>query len=264
MTNTQEKQLLSRKSLPARDYHVDSFTFENGHFVGHDGFVVPRDFAEFFERFPQYVAKWVSKRLWWRASITEVEDWTQELVMHLSSLPSGSKFRLAGKKDVIQAFDPVRMYGANQARFRYFINLCLANRFNTLYMRRKKKVLSNPKNLLIASVETNDQTVVFEGYSHEQSPQLRLEELQRSRHHNDELLLKEVLEAADVCDPGLRMMMEAFRATGTWKETARLLHLRDTERRSIPERLRKLGSLLLRRNADIGAAGCQQGSFFER
>jgi hypothetical protein len=260
MTNTQEKQLLSKKSHPARVYHVDPFTFENGHFVGHDGFVVPKDFAEFHERFPQYVAKWVSKRLRWRASIAEVEDWTQELVMHLSSLPSRSKFRRAGKLDVIQAFDPLRMYGANQARFRYFINLCLANRFNTLYMRRKKKPLSNPKSLFIASVETNNQVGGFEEISHEQSAQVRLEELNRSKQRDDDLLLKEVLELADVCDPGLRMVMEAFRATGTWKETARLLHLRDTERRSIPERLRKLGSLLLSRNAGIGAAGCHQGS----
>jgi hypothetical protein len=260
MTNTQEKQLLSRKSHPARVYHVDPFTFENGHFVGHDGFIVPKDFAEFHERFPQYVAKWVSKRLRWRASIAEVEDWTQELMMHLHSLPSGSKFRLAGKQDVVQTFDPVRMHGANEARFRYFINLCLANKFNTLYMRRKKKPMSNPKSLFIASVETNDQLVVFGEYSHEQSAQLRLVELQKSKQRDDELLLKEVLELADVCDPGLRMVMEAFRATGTWKETARLLHLRDTERRSIPERLRKLGSLLLRRNADIGTAGSHQRS----
>ena len=166
MTNTQEKQLLSKKSHPARIYHVDPFTFENGHFVGHDGFVVPRDFAEFYERFPEYVSNWLCKRLRHSACKEEVADWTQELLMHLHSLPSRSKFRLAGKQDVVQTFDPAKMHGANEARFRSFINRCLANKFNSLYTKRKKEPLSNPKNLCLVAAEVNEPMVASDEYCH--------------------------------------------------------------------------------------------------
>ncbi len=36
----------------------DSISVRNGRFVGDDGFVVPKDFAEFHERFPEYVRNW--------------------------------------------------------------------------------------------------------------------------------------------------------------------------------------------------------------
>jgi hypothetical protein len=38
----------------------DAFTVVDGHYVGHDGFVVPKNFDEFHERFPQYVRNWVN------------------------------------------------------------------------------------------------------------------------------------------------------------------------------------------------------------
>ncbi len=254
MANTKEKQSLSKKSHPARIYHVDAFTFENGHFVGHDGFVVPRDFAEFYERFPEYVSNWVWKRLGRSACKAEVADWKQELLMHLHSLPSGSKYRLEGKQDVVQTFDPVRMHGANEARFRSFINRCLANKFNTLHTKQKKEPLSNPRNLsLVVAVEADEPMVASDEYCHEQSAQLRLKELKRCKQRDDELRLKEVLELADACDPGLRKVMEAFRTTGTWQEAARRTHRKNLECQSIPERLRTLGRLLL--GGDTGSVG---------
>jgi DNA-directed RNA polymerase specialized sigma24 family protein len=253
MANTQEKQSSSKKSHPARIYHVDAVAFENGHFVGHDGFVVPKDFAEFYERFPEYVSNWVWKRLRRSACEAEVEDWSQELLMHLHSLPSGSKFRLVGKQDVVQTFDPVRMYGASEARFRSFINRCLANKFNTLYTKRKKEPLSNPRNLSLLAVETDEPMVISVEHCQEQSAHLRLKELKRCKQREDEMRLKEVLELADACDPGLRMMMEAFRTDGTWLKAARRLHCKSVECQSIPERLRTIGRLLLGGNS--GAVG---------
>ena len=70
-------------------------------------------------------------------------------------------------------------------------------------------------------------------------------DLKRSKQREDELRLKAVLELADACDPGLRMVMEAFRTTGVWQEAKQLLHCKNTECKSIPERLRTLGKLLL-------------------
>ena len=32
---------------------------EDGHIIGHDGFAVPKDFAEFYERFPRHARGFV-------------------------------------------------------------------------------------------------------------------------------------------------------------------------------------------------------------
>ncbi len=199
MANTQEKQFLSKKSCTPV-YHVDAFTFEDGHLVGHDGFVVPRDFTEFFERFPLYVSNWVRKRLRWSGSESDVQEWTQELLMHLHSLPPSSKHRLAGKQDVVQLFNPEKMHGANEARFRSFINRCLANKFNTIYLHRKKEPLSNPSNLLLATVETHEPMVASDEYCHEKSASLQQIDFRRCKQRDDEFRLNELSELADACE----------------------------------------------------------------
>jgi hypothetical protein len=40
---------------------TDPFTVRDARYVGHDGFVVPKDFDEFDQRFPHYIRKWVGK-----------------------------------------------------------------------------------------------------------------------------------------------------------------------------------------------------------
>jgi len=125
--------------------------------------------------------------------------------MHLYSLPSGSKYRRAGKQDVIETFNPVRMHGANEARFRSFINLCLANKFNSLYTKRKKEPLSNPRNLSLVAVETDEPMVISVEYCHEQSARLRLAQFRRSKQRESEFRLKERSDIADACDPRLRV-----------------------------------------------------------
>src|SRR5271165_5525379 len=114
----------------------DPFTIRDGHYVAHDGFVVPKDFEEFYERFPEYVRKWVSKHGDRFATNEDLEDWAQDLLAHLCCLPQTSKHRESGKKDVVQVFDPVLHYGANEARFRNYINRCLANKFSTMRSKR--------------------------------------------------------------------------------------------------------------------------------
>jgi hypothetical protein len=47
---------LSRKECP---YKGDPFTILAGHYIGDDGFVVPQNFNEFFERFPDYIWRWL-------------------------------------------------------------------------------------------------------------------------------------------------------------------------------------------------------------
>ena len=71
-----------------------------------------------------------------------IDDWTQDLCLHMSSLPATSKYRKAGKRDVIETFDPFRHFGANLPRFLNYVNRCLANRFRTIHSNRMKNPVS--------------------------------------------------------------------------------------------------------------------------
>lgn len=44
------------------------------HYVGHDGFVVPKDFDEFHDRFPQQVCHWVNRHVDRSTQKEDVED----------------------------------------------------------------------------------------------------------------------------------------------------------------------------------------------
>src|ERR1035441_5492739 len=134
-------------SISVENRTPDPFTVIDGHYVGHDGFVVPKNFDEFYERFPQYVRKWVRKHADRFAQPEDLEDWTQDLLIHMKYLPANSKHREAGKQDIVQTFDPQKHHGANQARFLNYINLCLANKFRTIHSKRRKDAMCHTGNL---------------------------------------------------------------------------------------------------------------------
>lgn len=151
----------------------DPFSVRDGRFVGDDGFVVPKNFDEFHERFPEYVRRWV-RRHKASASREDIEDWTQDLLIHLRYLPLNSKHRDAGKEDVIQTFDPQKHFGANQARFQNYINLCLTNKFRSLYAKRRKDALSQPGNMSLDTQRGwNDPRAVDEEFCHSHSVHLQ-------------------------------------------------------------------------------------------
>jgi hypothetical protein len=131
--------------------------------VGEDGFVVPKDFGEFFERDPSRVRRWVAKRLDRRFGPDVILDLEQDLLLYLCALPLDSRFRKKGANgrpdgctDVIQCFDPVRHYGATAGRFHNFINLCLANRLNTILARQRRNPICDLRNLCIANGQENE------------------------------------------------------------------------------------------------------------
>jgi hypothetical protein len=133
-------------SVKKKTYKSDPFTVRDGRYVGNDGFVVPRDFDEFYQRYPDYVRNWVSKHADRSAPREEIGE--------LDARPADprfttcrSKHREAGKEDIVETFDPVKHYGANEARFRNYINLCLANKFRTMHSKRMHDALSRPANL---------------------------------------------------------------------------------------------------------------------
>jgi len=63
------------------------------------------------------VRNWVARHVDKSTPKQDVEDWTQDLLIHLHCLPPNSKHRESGKQDVVQTFDPIKQYGASRARF---------------------------------------------------------------------------------------------------------------------------------------------------
>jgi hypothetical protein len=147
--------------------HCDVFTTnENGNFVGHDKFIVPKNFDEFYERYPDYITHWVKRRLGgYNAREEDVEDTTQELIIHMKYLPETSKFRQRGCTDVVQTFNPQQQYGASEARFRNYINNCLTNKFNTLHKKANRNPITRTGTISLSATTLNskgDESVMFE------------------------------------------------------------------------------------------------------
>jgi hypothetical protein len=207
----------------------DPFEVRDGHYVGHDGFVVPKDFSEFYQRFPDYVHQWVGKHVGGRASSEDVEDWTQELLVHLFHLPEKSKHREAGNEDIIQTFDPSKHYGANQARFRNYVNLCLANKFRTMYSRRMRDAVCRPNKLSIDDGLLESASSVTEGYCHWNSPQLRAAARTHGRQAHERVLVQDFVHFVQRHEPSILPVIEALLATQTHTEAADLLGMTETE-----------------------------------
>lgn len=138
------------------EYTGEPFTGEGGRFVGADEFVVPRDFVEFYERYPNYVRNWVSRRLRKISSHPDVEDWTNTLLGHLCAVPQGriieatedeeakhigGSLAKRGFVDVVNAYNPWAQYGASAKRFFSFINKCLANKYTSLNSKHRKDAM---------------------------------------------------------------------------------------------------------------------------
>jgi len=105
----------------------------DGHFIGFDGFEVPKDFTEFYERFPRYIKQFVMGHLR-NKNDWEREECENDLVVFLLTLPTQSKYRKPGYNghangctDRIQVFDPARSFGCSAPRWKSWLNRCLTN-----------------------------------------------------------------------------------------------------------------------------------------
>lgn len=127
---------------------------EDGHFVGCDGFVVPKNFVEFFEREPMSVRRFLMKKLHRQMVDEVVLDLEQDLLLHLHYLPASSKHRKEGKTDIIQCFDPSKHHGASAKRFHNYLALCMNNRFCTIMHKQKKNPIYHKNNLSIAGADS--------------------------------------------------------------------------------------------------------------
>jgi len=226
----------------------DPFTVVNGRYVGHDGFVVPKNFDEFHERFPQYVRNWVNRHADRSVPKEDREDWTQDLLIHLRYLPSTSKHRQAGKEDIVQTFDPYKHHGANQARFQNYINLCLGNKYRTIYSKRKKNPLCRPGNLsLTTHFDETDRDQIGDEFCHSHSSYLRKSCERQERQRDDRHRIGEFVDFVRRQDSYVLPVMEAIAATGTPSGAAEFLGTTEHDFSRMHTRLRKLGTCFVDR-----------------
>jgi hypothetical protein len=219
----------------------DLFTVVDGHYFGNDGFVVPKDFDEFYQRFPQHVRNWVGRHVDRSTPKQDVEDWTQDLLIHLNCLPVNSKHREAGKQDVVQTFDPHKHYGANSARFFNYINGCLGNKFSMMRSARMKNPLCRPGNLsLTTDWEDTDRNQVDDEFCHGHSDHLRRRCERQERQWDARHALAEFSEFVKREDSSVLPAMKAIEAVETSGAAAELLGTTKADFRRMRSRLREL------------------------
>jgi len=228
-------------SAESGEHRSDLFSIRDRHFVGHDGFIVPRDFAEFYTRFPDYVHRWVRKHAGKSALPEDVEDWSQELLLHLCSLPQESKYRDVGKQDAVETFDPVRHHGANEARFRNYVNVCLANKFRTMHSKRMKDALWRPGNISFnEQAGGDDPGSVDSEYCAAHSEALRTATATHEKQARDRALLVEFMNFVKRGHrKGLRPIATLL-LNGTRRDASDWLGITESEFAQILWRLREL------------------------
>jgi hypothetical protein len=245
-TATVGNQPVNFTNISVENRKPDPFTIADGHYVGHDGFVVPKNFDEFHERFPQYVRNWVKRHVDRSAPKEDVEDWTQDLTVHLKYLPATSKHREAGKEDIVQTFDPHKHHGANQARFQSYINLCLGNKFRTIHSARMKNPLCRSGNVsLTTHTEYADRDQGGDEYCHSNSQFLRRRCEREEKQQHDKQLITEFVNFVQSEDSSVLTAMGAIAAVGNSKAAAELLGTTNTEFCRMRSRLRQLGRCFL-------------------
>ena len=241
-TATAENQPVVFTDFPVEKKQTEPFTITDGRYVGHDGFVIPKDFDEFDQRFPHYIRNWVRKHSDESAQPEDLEDWTQDLLIHMRYLPPTSKYRTAGKQDIVQTFDPSKHYGANVRRFLNYINLCLMNKFRTMYLASKKNPLCRTGNLSLSGqmdVENRDQ--VNDEYCHEHSKRLRKSSEQAEKRAQDRHRITEFTDFVSREDSDVLPAIGATLATGTQTDAARFLRTTHARFARMNNRLRQLG-----------------------
>ena len=239
-------QPINFTNISVENRKPDPFTVVDGRYVGHDGFVVPKNFDEFHERFPHYVRNWVRRHSDTRTQPQDLEDWTQDLLIHLRYLPAISKHREAGKEDIVQTFDPHKHHGANQARFQNYINLCLGNKFRTMRSARIKNPICRPGNLsLNTHFEETDRDQVGDEYCHSHSEYLRRHCERQQRQAEDGYLIGKFVDYVRREDSGMVPAVRAILAAGNPDDAAQQLETRKADVCRTRDRLRLLGRCFL-------------------
>jgi hypothetical protein len=254
---------------PDSQYDVIQFDPRTGHHIGDDGFRVPNDFLEFYERYPNYIRNWVKKRLARFTVDEDVEDWTQDLIIHMKYLPQTSKHRKPGANervngctDVIETFNPIQQYGASERRFRSYVNFCLANKFNTVYSKRNKNPICRQGNVTIVtnvdpSHENGEYNVVDDAYCHVHSDYLSTATARTAQQYENYLLASEFRRYVAAREPELAPVVDAIQHSSSQHEAARSLSISETVFARHRARLKELAVSF--QNNDVGESKRKRG-----
>jgi hypothetical protein len=172
----------------------------------------------------------------------DLEDWTQDLVIHLKYLPATSKHREAGKEDIVQTFDPSKHYGANQPRFQNYINLCLTNRVRTIHSKRMKDAMCHTGNLsLTGQMDSERCGEVDDEYGHSHSEVLRSAAAASEKRARHRASVKKFIDFVRQEDPSVLPAIEAILATGTHGDGDGFLGTTGARFARLRTRMRQLG-----------------------
>jgi hypothetical protein len=209
-------------------YKGDPFTVVNDGgitYIGNDGFVIPKNIQELQEREPNYIRSWVIKKLQQQMILTpeNVEDWTQELYLHLANLPEDSVGRKPGYNeanpngctDLIQCFNPYSAFGASIRRFFFYVNRCLANKFESIHRFNQRNPLQRWGNFSFDPSMTfvpgdaqkrvgADEFVHANSFDHRESLQ------QIEAHRDNKIFVQRVREFVQEHQPDLIPFMDAI------------------------------------------------------
>ena len=225
---------------------TDPFTVVDGRYVGHDEFVVPQNFDEFRERFPEYIRNWVKRHVDRSTPEEDVEDWTQDLLIHLRYLPLISKHRQAGKEDIVQTFDPNKHHGANAARFFNYINLCLGNKLRSIRSKRMKNPICRAGNVSLGGhSDESDSGQVDDEFCHAHSVYLRVRCQRQERQRDARQALTEFAQFVQREDSSVLPAIGAILETGNAGGAAELLKTGKRDFSRTRARLRQLGRCFL-------------------
>jgi hypothetical protein len=143
-------------------------------------------------------------------------------------------------------FNPRKHYGANQARFQNYINLCLMNKFRTLYSKRMKDVLSQPGNVsLDTQREWHDSGSVNDEYCHTHSEHLREAAYASGKRDRDRAFIAEFLDFVRREDPSSIAAIEAFLVDGNQGTAGDFLGMTESRFARTRNRLCQLGRCFL-------------------
>lgn len=217
-------------------------------------FFVPKNFDEFYARYPHYIQNWVKRRLNKFAVDDDVEDWTQDLILHMRYLPIKSKHRqpganghVEGCRDVIETFDPVLQYGASERRFRNYLNFCLANKFLTVQAKKQKNPICRAGNIPFGSGSADENTNDMYGsgsgdeFVHANSEYLANNSAKSQKQQDDRLLTNEFRAFVELNDPSALPAIDALQSTGSVAEGAAFLGVEEGEYTRLRNRLKQLG-----------------------
>jgi hypothetical protein len=220
---------VSPKDNKGTELKSDPYTIsEDGHVVGHDGFIVPKDFEEFKTRFPNHVKNYVRAH-WISPSYDDREDRVHDLEIHLMYIPPESIYRQPGYNgrpegctDRIQLFQPDEAYGASEKRFFYWVNYCLRNVNTNSGKKSLSNPVSRPTTISLGSVDSSGE-IIDEEYVMARVNKDRFYDFNNHKPVEEQCIVNEFLDFVEKHNPELISVIDTIGQATSFVDAQRML-----------------------------------------